>query len=69
MEGFYDLISLIFHYHYQWRKEGEKQRNAVAVREHLDYIAALKSGDADRVEIACRRHLKSARTTLLASTG
>jgi DNA-binding GntR family transcriptional regulator len=69
MEGFYDLISLIFHYHYQWRKEGEKQRNAVAVREHLDYIAALKSGDPDRVEIACRRHLKSARTTLLASTG
>ena len=69
MEGFYDLISLIFHYHYQWRKEGEKQRNAVAVREHLDYIAALKSGDPERVEASCRRHLKSARRTLLSSIG
>jgi len=67
MEGFYDLISLIFHYHYQWRKEGEKQRNAVAIGEHLDYIAALKGGDLAAVEEACRRHLTSARTTLLAS--
>jgi DNA-binding GntR family transcriptional regulator len=67
MEGFYDIISLIFHYHYQWRKEGEKQRNAVAVREHLDYIAALKSRNLAAVEEACRRHLTSARTTLLAS--
>jgi len=67
MEGFYDIISLIFHYHYQWRKEGEKQRNAVALSEHLDYIAALKGGDPAVVEITCRRHLKSARATLLAS--
>lgn len=67
MEGFYDLISLIFHYHYQWRKSTERQRNEVAAREHLDYIEALFSHDPERVQDACRRHLSSARRTLLAS--
>jgi DNA-binding GntR family transcriptional regulator len=64
---FYDVIAMIFHYHYQWNKTGEKQRNTVAVREHLDYIAALKQRDADGVEVSCRVHLRSARATLLAS--
>jgi DNA-binding GntR family transcriptional regulator len=64
---FYDIISLIFHYHYQWNKIDEKQRNKAAVIEHLDYIAALMSRDPKRIEQACRRHLNSARKTLLAS--
>ena len=66
-EGFYDLISLIFHYHYLWRKITERKRNGVAAREHLDYIAALFSRDPVRVEEACRRHMASARKSLLAS--
>jgi DNA-binding GntR family transcriptional regulator len=69
MADFYDIISLIFHYHYQWRKADEKERNAVAIREHLDYIEALLTRNPDRIEASCRRHLKSARNTLLASIG
>ncbi len=64
---FYDVIAMIFHYHYQWNKAGERQRNEVAVQEHLAYIAALKSRDPVKVDAACRAHLKSARQTLLAS--
>lgn len=64
---FYDVIAMIFHYHYQWNKTNEINRNAVAASEHLDYIAALKSGDLAKVDKACRRHLKSARETLLQS--
>lgn len=64
---FYDVIAMIFHYHYQWNKAGERQRNEVALREHLAYIAALKSRDPAKVDAACRRHLKSARQTLLTS--
>jgi DNA-binding GntR family transcriptional regulator len=64
---FYDVIAMIFHYHYQWNKTNEINRNAVAAGEHLDYIAALKSGDLGKVDKACRRHLKSARETLLQS--
>jgi DNA-binding GntR family transcriptional regulator len=64
---FYDVIAMVFHYHYQWNKVGEHQRNAVAVGEHLAYINALKSRDHKRVREACEAHLASARTTLLLS--
>ena len=64
---FYDVIAMIFHYHYQWNKAGERQRNEVAVQEHLAYIDALKSRDPARIDAACRRHLRSARRTLLTS--
>jgi DNA-binding FadR family transcriptional regulator len=63
----YDVIAMIFHYHYQWNKTNEVQRNAIAATEHLNYIAALKSGDLAEVEKACHRHLQSARETLLQS--
>jgi DNA-binding GntR family transcriptional regulator len=64
---FYDIISLIFHYHYQWNKIDERQRNRAALLEHLDYITALFSKDPRRIELACKSHLNSARKTLLAS--
>jgi DNA-binding GntR family transcriptional regulator len=64
---FYDVIAMIFHYHYQWNKAGERKRNEVAVGEHLIYIDALKSRDPAKVEAACRLHLKSGRHTLLTS--
>ena len=44
IDGFYDIITLIFHYHYQWNKQDERQRNEVAIREHLTYIEALSGG-------------------------
>ena len=67
IEGFYDVIALIFHYHYQWNKHDERQRNEVAIREHLAYIDALIRRSASATESACRAHLASARTTLLRS--
>jgi len=68
IDGFYDLITLIFHYHYQWNKRDERQRNAVAIGEHLAYIDALLAEDPAAVETACRAHLASARETLIRST-
>jgi DNA-binding GntR family transcriptional regulator len=68
IEGFYDIITLIFHYHYQWAKHDERQRNEVAAREHLTYIDALLSRNPATVEFACRAHLSSARETLIRST-
>jgi len=64
---FYDVIAFIFHYHYQWNKAFARARNERAMIEHLDYIAALRSRDAARIEAACRLHLNSARETLLQS--
>lgn len=68
IDSFYDIITVIFHYHYQWNKHDERQRNEVAIREHMTYIDALLSRDVAMVERACRAHLASARDTLLRST-
>jgi DNA-binding GntR family transcriptional regulator len=67
IDDFYDVISFIFHYHYQWNKKDELQRNRAAVLEHLVYIDALLSRDSDRIEEACQDHLKSAKETLIQS--
>jgi DNA-binding GntR family transcriptional regulator len=68
IDSFYDIITLIFHYHYQWNKLDERQRNEVAVREHLTYIEALQGRKSLMVDLACRAHLASAKETFLRTT-
>jgi DNA-binding GntR family transcriptional regulator len=65
--GFYDVISMIFHYHYQWNKQDERKRNIAAMHEHLAYIDALQRRDESAVTQSCNAHLATARLTLLAS--
>jgi len=65
--GFADVISMIFHYHYQWNKRDEKERNIAAIGEHLACIEAIQRRDAVAVERCCRAHMATARQTLLAS--
>ncbi|AYG69808.1 MULTISPECIES: GntR family transcriptional regulator [unclassified Rhizobium] len=64
---FYNVVSAIFHYTYQWNIGDEKQRNIRALTQHLDYIAALRSRDATAVEKSLLTHLSSARATLMHS--
>jgi DNA-binding GntR family transcriptional regulator len=64
---FYDVIAMVFHYHYQWNKLGAMERARAAIAEHLAYIAALRSRKPMEIDFWCRRHLASARETLLAS--
>jgi DNA-binding GntR family transcriptional regulator len=65
--SFYDIISMIFHYHYQWNKRDEKPRNIAAMREHLAYIDGLQSRDRARAMETCRAHMMTARATLMSS--
>ena len=67
IDDFYDVITFIFHYHYQWNKRDEKQRNRVAIIEHLAYAERLVSGDVAAAEQSCQAHLASARQTLIQS--
>ena len=67
MVNFYALISMIFHYHYQWSKVGEKERHRVAIDEHLAYIHALESRNRDLAMAHCRAHMDTARASLLRS--
>ncbi|MBS7699815.1 MULTISPECIES: GntR family transcriptional regulator [unclassified Chelatococcus] len=64
---FYEIISLIFHYHLQWAKHDERERNEVALHEHLAIIHALKVDDTEGLDKAVRTHMQSARETLLRS--
>lgn len=68
IDSFYDIITLVFHYHYQWKKHDERQRNEIAIHEHLNYIEALFGRKETAIQKACRAHLNSARATLLKST-
>jgi DNA-binding GntR family transcriptional regulator len=68
IDSFYDVITLVFHYHYQWRKHDERQRNEIAIHEHLNYMEALFSRKEAAIQKACRAHLNSARASLLKST-
>ena len=68
IDSFYDIISMIFHYHYQWSKHNERQRTVLAIEEHVPSIRALKARDLKAIELACRTHLMSARETLIRST-
>ncbi len=64
-QGFYDIVSLVFHYHYQWEKGSEQARNQYAVHEHLDILRALARRDIPAALACMRTHLGSARSTLL----
>lgn len=64
-QDFYDIVSLVFHYHYQWDKGTERARNEHAVHEHLDILQALARRDTAAALEGMRVHLASARSTLL----
>ncbi|WP_245419654.1 GntR family transcriptional regulator [Phyllobacterium salinisoli] len=64
---FQKLISLIFHYHFQWDKTEERQRNKAAIGEHLRLISALKARDGAAATAAAADHLKTSKQTLLSS--
>lgn len=66
-QGFYDIVSFVFHYHYQWEKSAERERNTYALDEHLAVLRALAAHQPEKALENMRRHLESSRRTLLNS--
>lgn len=66
-QGFYDIVSFVFHYHYQWDKIEEMERNRYAVQEHLAILRALAERNPEKALGFMRSHLTSARSSLLKS--
>lgn len=62
---FYDIVSFIFHYHYQWNKLNEKERSFVALSEHIAVLRALEHRDFDLARSELGAHLATSRQTLL----
>jgi DNA-binding GntR family transcriptional regulator len=67
IDDFYDIITLIFHYHYQWDKTDERERNLAAIGEHLRLIEALQARDEEAATSAARDHLLTSKQTLASS--
>jgi DNA-binding GntR family transcriptional regulator len=67
--GLNDVVSMVFHYHYQWDKRDEIPRNRHALQEHLAILRALAARDMSGALSAMRTHLQSAHTTMLNSIG
>ena len=64
---FFELVSVIFHYHYRWNKVDERDRNLTAAHEHLVILDAVAAGDRGAAEAAFEAHLATARQTLMRS--
>lgn len=67
VKQFQKVISLIFHYHYQWDKRMERDRNTNAIAEHLAILAALRRGDEESAIAATTAHIQTSKATLLGS--
>lgn len=67
MSDFYEIVAMVFHYHYRWNRGNEKQRNRAALIEHLAIIRALEAGDTAAAETAFQTHLANAKGTMTAS--
>lgn len=66
-ESLNDVVSMVYHYHYQWNKRDEIPRNQRAVQEHVAILRALAKRDTPAALASMRAHLGSARSTMLAS--
>lgn len=64
MDQFYDIISVIFHFHYQWDNSDLRKRNMVAIEEHMAVLSKILSGDDIGAMGELRHHLQTAKRTM-----
>ncbi len=64
---FFDIVSLVFHYHYQWSRIDERERNCIAVQEHIGVLQALSEPNFDLAKHRLREHLNTSRQSLMRS--
>ncbi|MEC4726464.1 GntR family transcriptional regulator [Shewanella sp. D64] len=62
---FYDIVSFVCHYHYQWDKTGEFERFTVAIDEHIDILNNLVTHNTAGAIMSMEKHLQTAEITLL----
>ncbi|AUG99275.1 GntR family transcriptional regulator [Pectobacteriaceae bacterium CE70] len=62
-----EIISVIFHFHYQWDESDLKQRNIIAVDEHMTILSALICRNDLDATLALRNHLETAKQSMIRS--
>lgn len=64
-QQFFDIVSFVCHYHYQWDKKGELERFTVAINEHIDLLNNLITHNNAGAIMSLATHLETAEITLL----
>ena len=64
-QQFFDIVSFVCHYHYQWDKTGELERFTIAIDEHIDLLNNLIIHNNAGAILSMEKHLNSAESTLL----
>ena len=62
-----EIISVIFHFHYQWDERDLKQRNIIAIDEHMTILSALICRSDLDATLALRNHLNTAKQSMIRS--
>lgn len=62
-----EIISVIFHFHYQWDDSDLKQRNIVAVDQHMMILNAMLAHQAPEATRLLRSHLDTAKQAMIRS--
>ncbi len=62
-----EIISFIFHFHYQWDESDLKQRNIIAIDEHMTILSALICRNDLDANLAMRNHLHTAKQSMIRS--
>lgn len=65
---FFDIVSFVYHYHYQWSLKGEEERFKIAIDEHIQLLTAILNRDTEAAISALEVHLNSADQTLRESS-
>ena len=62
-----EIISVIFHFHYQWDESDLKQRNIIAIDEHMTILSALICRSDLDATLALCNHLNTAKQSMIRS--
>jgi DNA-binding GntR family transcriptional regulator len=62
-----EIISVIFHFHYQWDESDLIQRNIIAIDEHMTILSALICRSDLNAALALRNHLNTAKQSMIHS--
>ena len=62
-----EIISVIFHSHYQWDESDLKQRNIIALEEHMAILTAMIHRQDLNAQRALHRHLATAKSSMIRS--
>ena len=61
MEEYFETISLIFHLQYQWDDTDLRNRNQVAIAEHMSILGKILNGSYFEAKDELEIHLKTAK--------